>query len=256
MPQYGSRHSPRRSHIAGYYLRSDDGSGSSLSWKQCWRWQGRSMSLLRLNPTQLGRRYSLRTCCWNRQSTKGGLRLTRALGEMPRLQGRLLRDRRTRFLLRGWGSSLLRLSGIRIHVSMILCFGEGCGDGHTKVAVVPEMVRGSHTYVEVIKFVETHRSPMYLFSLSSIFFPLICILSLLAILFAKRARTTHITIPPTFTTALVWLVNVFEPTVAKVVHADQGPDRLVAVQYTLSFGAFPCQLLAFFLSLSSCFVSF
>lgn len=46
-----------------------------------------------------------------------------------------------------------------------------------------------------------------------------------------------ITTPLMFTTADVCDENVFEPTVAKVVHADQGPERLVAVQYKLSFGA-------------------
>lgn len=71
---------------------------------------------------------------------------------------------------------------------MILCFREGWVNGHTKVAVVPEMVRGSQTYVEVIKFVETHRSPMYLFLSMSILPSLNHIISPLTILLTDEQQ--------------------------------------------------------------------
>jgi len=40
----------------------------------------------------------------------------------------------------------------------------------------------------------------------------------------------YMTTPLMFTTAAVWLEKVFVPAVAKSAHADQGPDRDVAVQ--------------------------
>jgi hypothetical protein len=49
--------------------------------------------------------------------------------------------------------------------------------------------------------------------------------------------------PLMFTTAAVCELNVLLPFVAKFAHEDQGPLRLVAVQYMLSFGALiyqPC----------------
>lgn len=47
----------------------------------------------------------------------------------------------------------------------------------------------------------------------------------------------YITTPLIDTTSVVCEVNVFVPAVAKSCHADQGPVKLVAVQYMLSFGA-------------------
>ncbi len=50
----------------------------------------------------------------------------------------------------------------------------------------------------------------------------------------------YITTPLIDTISAVCELNVFEPAVAKSCQADQGPVRLVAVQYILSFGAFAC----------------
>jgi hypothetical protein len=47
----------------------------------------------------------------------------------------------------------------------------------------------------------------------------------------------YITTPLIVTTSAVCELKVFEPAVAKSCHADQGPDKLEAVQYILSFGA-------------------
>jgi hypothetical protein len=97
---------------------------------------------------------------------------------------------------------------------------------HTSFAVVPEIVRGSQTYVDAPRSEETHRSPMYLLSISSFIRLKKC---------ARRRK--YITTPLIETTSVVCELNVFDPAVAKSCHADHGPAKLVAVQYILSFGA-------------------
>ncbi len=74
------------------------------------------------------------------------------------------------------------------------------GWGLTREADVPEIVRGSQTYVEVMRLSDCHLSPIY------------------------------IATPLIDTTAAVCEVNVFEPDVAKFAQEDQGPLILVAVQ--------------------------
>jgi hypothetical protein len=68
------------------------------------------------------------------------------------------------------------------------------------VAVVPESCSGSHTYVDLIRLLLTHRSPMYIAP-------------------SPKGRMK-----------LVWLVYVFDPESAKVFHEDQGPEIFVAVE--------------------------
>jgi hypothetical protein len=92
----------------------------------------------------------------------------------------------------------------------------------TRVAVVPDNVRGSHTYVERIRFEETQRSPMYLHSVSASHL---------------IEEDKYMTVPLTSTTPEVCELYVFVPFGAISAQADQGPFRLVAVQYKLSLGA-------------------
>jgi hypothetical protein len=57
-----------------------------------------------------------------------------------------------------------------------------------------------------------------------------------------KGKGKYMTTPLIETTDVVWELKVFDPVGAKVFHDDQGPLRLVAVEYMLSFGAVLSQL--------------
>jgi len=74
-----------------------------------------------------------------------------------------------------------------------------------------------------MRLLDSQRSPMYLSeSISGLY---------------RHVRMPYITTPLTEIKSAVWELNVSDPAVAKVFHADQGPLRLVAVVYMLSLGA-------------------